>query len=63
MLCMNLIGLKLPEVSKLAEEIFGYFIHSILEMFLGNINKGPKSGRLTIKGMKYKFLYGRTKTK
>ena len=42
MLCMNLLGLKLPEVSKLAEEIFGYFIHSILEMFLGNINIGPK---------------------
>jgi hypothetical protein len=31
-------------------------------MYLENKNKEAKRGCLTIKGIKYKFLYGRTKT-
>ena len=46
MLCKNIL-VKYQNWLKI--EIFGYFIHSILEMFLGNINKEPKRESLTIK--------------
>ena len=45
MLCKNLL-VKYQNWLKI--EIFGYFIHSILEMFLGSINKEPKRGEVQI---------------